>query len=611
MKKRIRLLAAILAATLTMSIAFCAYASFTTGTIFRSGKYYHQDKFKDYKIAQGIDVSNHNGDVDWAKVKAAGVEFAIIRIGCRGYGSGGTLLEDTKYKEYFEGARKQGLAIGVYFYSQALNTKEAKAEAEFVMKRIEPYRDDITLPVYYDYEFANVSSGRLDSAWRNGTINKNMMTDNAIAFCTVAEDNGYRAGIYASEYFFYDNLNYKELQEKYSIWLAHYTDNTDYKGDFDLWQFSAKGTVSGISGYVDSNFRYYYDRFQAETLAPVAYTGQAIQPVPAVYLNGALLTKDTDYTLSYQNNKDIGTAQITVQGINQYRDIPSEVITFDIIPPKVQKLSVTKQSASGISLSWKKAAGSGGYQVWYKANGTWKKAGVTSGTEYTVSGLDGATTYIFKVRAFKRLPTGVCFGDYSAKKTTFTTPKKVTGITDTAVNSTSITLKWDKQPLATGYAIYQYNTETKKYDYLKSVSGTKNTYKRSGLTAGTAYDFKIKAMIKLEDGTVYKGALSNAYRAYTSPAAPTVKSVKSADTKVITVNWKQTKGATGYEVMWSTAKDFSHNFKYVTVASGNSTATLNTAQSGITYYVRMRSYKTYNGVRHYSSWSKTYSVIAY
>ncbi len=609
MKKTASLITAVLAAVTALSIAMCAFASFTTDTIFKSGKYYHQDRFKDYDMAQGIDVSNHNDTIDWAKVKAAGVEFVIIRIGCRGYGSGGTLLEDTKYKEYLEGAHEQGLDIGVYFYSQALNTTEAKEEANFVMKRIKPYKDYITLPVYYDYEFATYS-GRLDTAWRNGKLNKAKMTENAVAFCTVAEENGYEAGVYASEYFFYDNLNYEELEEKYSIWLAHYTDNTDYKGDFDLWQFSEKGTVSGINGYVDSNFRYYFNHFDVAPIAPLTYTGEVIRPEPEITFKKQVLVKDKDYLLSYQNNKEIGTAKITVRGINDYHDVPPEIISFDIIPQKVKGLTVTKQTAGSVSLSWTPYAGSiGGYQVWYKTDGTWKRAGSTKDTAFTVKGLKGAKKYYFKVRAFQKKKGVTYFGAYSAAKASYTKPKKVTNISTAAITSSSITLEWETQPLVTGYAIYQFNPETEKYEYIKTVKGTKNTYKRTGLEAGTAYYFKIKPIMKLSDGTVYKGALSNYYKEFTAPLAPEVKAVTSPKSQTVKVTWKQTKKTSGYEVMWSTSKKFSYNFKYISVASGNHAATLNTAQSGITYYVRMRSYKTYKGVRHYSSWSKTYAVI--
>ena len=247
MKKASKLTALICALITAFTMPFSAYA-FTSRTIFNTKTYTHQDRFAGIPIVQGIDVSKHNGNVDWAKVKAAGVKYAIIRVGYRGYGDNGTLVYDSKFNEYINAAYAQGLDIGVYFYSQAINTKEAADEANYALKKLNSYKSKITLPVYYDYEFAEVSSGRLDTAWRTGKLNKNGMTANAKAFCSTIENAGFDAGIYASKYFYYDNLNYKDLQDKYDIWVANYATKTTYEGNFRVWQFTAEGKVNGITG---------------------------------------------------------------------------------------------------------------------------------------------------------------------------------------------------------------------------------------------------------------------------------------------------------------------------------------------------------------------------
>ena len=167
--KSTKILAAILTLILAVQAPLSAFA-FTGKSMFTSSTYTHQDRFKDETIYQGIDVSKHNGDIDWKKLKKEGVDFVIIRVGYRGYGKTGSVNKDPRFDEYMTDALKQGFKVGVYFYSQALTEKEAKEEAEFAVKYAKKY--SFQLPIFYDYEFAGVSSGRLDSAWSRKKLNK-------------------------------------------------------------------------------------------------------------------------------------------------------------------------------------------------------------------------------------------------------------------------------------------------------------------------------------------------------------------------------------------------------------------------------------------------------
>lgn len=193
----------------------------------------------------GIDISSHNGTIDWRKVKASGVDYVILRVGFRGYGEAGNLKVDANFEKNIKGASAAGLDVGIYFYSQAITVKEALEEASVTVKYIKDYK--IKYPVYFDTEF---SGGRADN------LSKIKRTELAVAFCEAVKKEGYLPGVYASKTFFDDELVFSEIKD-YEIWVAHYTAQTDCKHNYRMWQYTCKGTVSGISGDVDVNIAYY------------------------------------------------------------------------------------------------------------------------------------------------------------------------------------------------------------------------------------------------------------------------------------------------------------------------------------------------------------------
>ena len=192
-----------------------------------------------------IDISQFNGAVDFETVSKAKVEAVIVRAGYRGYGSSARLVTDKNFHSNMSEATKNGLKKGVYFVTQATTVKEAEAEASYVLGLIKDY--NLALPVYWDSENANGGYGRADAK----KLSKETRTELAKAFCEAIEKEGYKAGIYASESWFKTYLSVKDL-EKYSLWVAKYsTTAPDIGGQYDGWQYSSKGTVSGISGNVD------------------------------------------------------------------------------------------------------------------------------------------------------------------------------------------------------------------------------------------------------------------------------------------------------------------------------------------------------------------------
>ena len=193
----------------------------------------------------GIDVSKWNGDIDWDRVKNAGVEFAIIRAGYRGSTTGG-LVEDSCFAANMRGAAASGMPVGVYFFTQAVNEVEAVEEASAVLELIREY--ELEYPVFIDTEGAG-GNGRADN------LDPETRTLVCEAFCRTIANAGYTAGVYASRNWYNNNLHTQKL-ENYCIWLAEYRSAPLYQGYYHMWQYTSKGAVDGIAGNVDMNISY-------------------------------------------------------------------------------------------------------------------------------------------------------------------------------------------------------------------------------------------------------------------------------------------------------------------------------------------------------------------
>lgn len=193
----------------------------------------------------GIDVSKWNKEIDWKKVKEAGVEFAIIRCGYRG-SSTGALVEDPYFKKNIEGAVKEGIKVGVYFFTQAVNTVEAVEEASMVLTLCKGY--ELAFPIFIDTEGAG-GKGRADE------LDREIRTQVCKAFCETIENSGFNAGVYASKSWFGSNVDASVLESHY-IWMAQYRKTPTYDRSYDMWQYTSSGSVDGIDGRVDLNISY-------------------------------------------------------------------------------------------------------------------------------------------------------------------------------------------------------------------------------------------------------------------------------------------------------------------------------------------------------------------
>ena len=192
----------------------------------------------------GVDVSSHQGEIDWEKARADGVSFAILRIGFRGNTVGGLNVDGSFARNYVD-ARNAGLSVGAYFYSQATSEEEAKEEAAYVLKQLDGV--PLELPVFFDWE--EVFDGR------TGGKATAQVGEWSLAFCQAIEAGGYKAGIYFNQQYGYSIMHLENLTD-YAFWIAEYKDSQSFGYQADFWQFTGQGDVDGIDVIVDMNLMY-------------------------------------------------------------------------------------------------------------------------------------------------------------------------------------------------------------------------------------------------------------------------------------------------------------------------------------------------------------------
>ena len=609
MKKSIKKIMSLLLAG-TMLVTPITASAFTGSSNFMDKTYTHQDRFVSSGIQQGIDVSYHNGTLDWSTIKAAGVDFAILRAAYRGYGTEGTLVRDAKFAEYMQGAMSQGIPVGAYIYSQAITTAEAVQEANYILNIVRGYSLD--LPIVFDYEFAGVKTGRLDSAWSSGKLNKSKMTDIALAFCDTIKNAGYDAMVYANKTFLSKNLDHEVIENAgYDVWLAHYTTNTNYTGDYKIWQYTSSGKIPGIEGKrFDCNFMYSGTISMSLKISNIPnqiYQGYDVSPSVTVTNGGTVLTEGTDYTVSYQNNSGVGTATVNVFGAGIYDGYINLMKTFNIVLDTVKNMQISKAGTNTVDLSWSPVSGADGYTVQILKNGKWVSVGNFVGTSAQISGLlPGSVNYVH-IAAYASSNGKTYIGNYNTSVKIETTVGAINPRVSAYANN-FVTLTWNKQTAANGYEVFKYDASSKKYVLYKNITNSNtNTCKVTGLASNKKYDFKVRAY-QIDDSEKTYAPFGAVVSQYTSIAKPKLNSAKSTSKKKIKASWSKVGGASGYQVMWSTYKNFSKNYKTKSVKAKYSSKTVTTAQSKKTYYVRVRAYKTINGKKVYSQWSSTKKV---
>jgi GH25 family lysozyme M1 (1,4-beta-N-acetylmuramidase) len=357
-----------------------------------------------------LDVSKYNDISDYATC-AKSIDGVIMRCGYRGYGSSGSLQTDNHFSAHYNGFNGK-TKIGMYWFSTAITTTEAVAEANYVYNLVKGKIVDF--PIYIDSEYSNADhNGRSDS------LSKSVRTNVTVAFCDRIKELGYKAGVYASDSWFKTNLDLPTLQAKgYSLWVAKYSTNKPtYVTSYDAWQYTSTGTINGYSGRVDLSYFYNDVAGWGGGTTPtvtdiskftitlntysVTYTGSVQTPVVTVDNGNKRI--GTDYTVSYSNNINVGTGTVTVTGINNYNG--SKSINFTINAKNIDSYTL---SVSADSLVYDGKAKTPNSYI----------SGLNKGTDYDIS-------YSNNINAGTGTVTATGKGNYTGKKeAVFTINKK-------------------------------------------------------------------------------------------------------------------------------------------------------------------------------------------
>ncbi len=193
----------------------------------------------------GVDISKHTGKVYFPSIKAAGVDYVMIRLGSRGYSTGQITL-DENFKENIEGAIDAQLDIGIYFYSQAITQDEAIQEANFVMQNLEPYRTHVKYPIAFNMGFVSNDKSRIEGLSRE---DKTAVT---VSFMEAVKAAGYVPMIYGDKEWLIKEVDLTKLQD-YDVWLSQEEEIPDYPYLYSMWQYNTDGVVNGIDGGADLN----------------------------------------------------------------------------------------------------------------------------------------------------------------------------------------------------------------------------------------------------------------------------------------------------------------------------------------------------------------------
>ena len=613
-------------------------SAITSGSPFMDLTYSHEAKYEGYELFDGIDVSKWQNNIDWAACKAAGVDFAIIRVGYRKLETG-ELLEDPYYKQNIEGALNNGISVGVYIFSQALTTKEAKEEAKFLVKRVKGY--DITLPLVMDYEGGSYTlngqsyPGRLDQAYSDGTVDKDSATKVVRAFCKYVENAGYTPMIYANSYYLLTKINGEELGKTYKIWQARYAQSTNpnqgylyYPGNYEYWQYSESGYIGSMK--VDCNFLYKNFNVKTKNRSVTSQTADTItlewaktedalgyriyrlDPDTGKYKK----VGDTRECAFTDENLDPATeytykirAYWTIGGENYYAKYSSVVSSTTTTLP-VTGLNVTSRTATTMTLEWKSVSKAKGYIIYqyvpdeddYIQVATLKGKKSTS---YKVTGLETGTEYRFVVCAYLTYNDEQLTSDDSEELFAITKPGMVKTLAVSARTTGSLSLKWTKQAGVTGYMVYRYNETTEKWQNLGSV--TKNKFTDSGLEAGKVYKYRVRAY-KVYDGVTYYGKYSGALSTTTKPATPTGLKVQERAKKSITITWDRDKNAKGY-LVYRYNEELGDYEKIATIKSNKKNSFTDTGLTKATEYrYKVRAYKVNEGKSYFSEKSEEITV---
>lgn len=592
----------------------------------------------------GVDVSNHNGDINWQAVKEYGISFAIIRVG---FGMDQEDQDDLRFKANADACRELGIPFGVYIYSYANTVEKAKSEAYHCLRLVSGY--DLNFPIYYDLEDEKTT----------GKCSNSKILKISKAFAKVISDAGYEVGFYASTNWWQERLT-DSYYDKHSRWVAQYNDECTYEGVKDMWQYTSAGKIPGMPGDADMDALYYS---LSGEVSEVMYTGEEITPELNVKgPNGKLLEKDTDYTVTWRDNVDVGTAYADIVGIKSYKgfkrtekfkitqrqiisaeftEIKNRSYTGKAITPKVKATYNGKKLVEGVD-----------YTVKYENN---RKVGTATITVTGIGNFKGKKIINFDIKKLNvknAVIKGLKDKAYTGKKRgslslytkegveltrdkdytlTFKNNREIGKATVTikgigsrctgtrtvsfkiipnapenlrTVKRTlsTVKLRWDKSDEGTYYRLYRSKDPNGEYDLI--YAGEDNYFYDTGLDTATFYFYKVKATKKV-NGVRYYSEASDILKCHTKLNNTDFTLSKNTSERTIKVKMEKRSSATGYAVY----RYKSAESKFVRVYRGTSNEyTVTNLQKGYKYKIAVRTYKDTEYGRIYSAMSDEKSI---
>lgn len=615
-------------------------SSFTTVSDLNNSTYYHDSVYEDCEILNGIDVSWWQGGgkgsttskINWKKMHAAGADFAFVRAASRDTADG-SIYEDTTASAHINGAQANKMNVGLYIFSQAVNSNEAVEEADYVLNLIDQYDWDIDMPIIIDRE-----AGRMTKRLTKAKLSKAKETAVVQAFADEITSAGYKAGVYASYSWYRDKMNADDLEDC-AIWLARYNNMTtsnaksgtpyaDVLCDYEFWQYSSQkpSASTGYTSNLDVDFWYKDTNVTTENLTMSKNTANTITlawddaddaDAYRVYryhegtgkYDYLATTSDTGFT---DTNLQPGTnyqykvrCEWTIGG-NNYYGTYSSALTAPTLPAQVTNVRVDKQTGKTVSLAWDSVNGADGYRIYqYNSDSDSYEELDTVGadrTSYEVTGLASAGEYRFKIRASKTMNANTYWGEYSEKVVAVTKPDKVTELSARTLGASEIELTWKKSSHVTGYQIYRLDGQTGKYVKIATVEESMPaSYTDRKLSAATEYSYKVRAYKNFE-GTNYYGSFSNVKSQVTKPDK--VQRLKaSTKASAVTLKWAASENVTGYQIYRLNTKTKKYE-KIATINGADKITYKNKSlKKGKTYRYKIRAYKTYNGTTYYGGFS--------
>ena len=471
---------------------------------------------------KGVDVSAWNGaNLNWSKAKADGVKYAFIRCGGR-YLKTGNYFPDAYYEKNITNASKAEIKVGSYFYSEATTEAEAKAEANYVVKLLKPYKSKINMPVAWDMEDPGTTGGE-KTHWAKGNVSKAQVVKNYKAFAKIIKDNGYTPMFYSYTYWCKSHVNMDNLKAlKYPFWLAEYTSASKPAAfhsiygsarPYEFWQYTSSGKVSGFNSSVSVDMNRWYSN-DLNKYATGSFKGKAtvtVKPASdaAVDVSWTKVSGATKHTI--QRKSGSGSYSTIKSGVTgtSFKDTglkPNTSYTYRVLAMKgsdpgvwsdaktVKTMgslksapSITKAAASGktIQVSWNKVYGATSYKVTAADAATV----TTTDTSATIKGLSYGKTYKVSVIPYKDKTAGKSGSKNVKMEALFTV--KATGLKAQKATRKYVIVTWTKASGASKYEVYSGTSSTK---LSKVNTTTGNTFKDTSVTYGAGKIYKIRAI---------------------------------------------------------------------------------------------------------------------